>query len=58
MKLILLLSIILFSKIIFGQDRKIEKRVYANYREGKFDLAFQELEDLSSKFEENAFFHY
>jgi uncharacterized protein (TIGR02145 family) len=58
MKLILLLSFILFSIIVLGQTRKIEKRVYSNYREGKFDLALQELEDLSSKFEENAFFHY
>ena len=58
MKLILLLTFILFSIISFGQQRKIEKRVYSNYKEGKFDIALQELEDLKSKYEENAFFHY
>ena len=58
MKLIFLLTFILFSIISFGQQRKIEKRVYSNYKEGKFDIALQELEELKSKYEENAFFHY
>jgi len=58
MKLIFLFTFILFSIISFGQQRKIEKRVYSNYKEGKFDIALQELEELKSKYEENAFFHY
>ena len=50
--------LILISMNVFGQGRKIEKRVYSNFREGNLDLALEELEDLRSKYEENAFFHY
>ncbi len=55
---ILLLNFILISTIIFGQARKIDRKVYENYREGNLDLALQELEELKDKYDENAFFHY
>lgn len=58
MKYLFVFFFILISINVVGQWRKIEKRVYSNFREGKLDLALEELQDLHSKYEENSFFHY
>jgi uncharacterized protein (TIGR02145 family) len=42
----------------FSQERKIEKRVYSNFREGKLDLALTELDNLKDKYGDKSFFHY
>jgi hypothetical protein len=42
----------------FAQERKIEKNVYSNFREGKFDLALSELEGMRDKYGDKSFFHY
>ena len=59
MKMFLLMVVVFFStSTFFTQERKIEKFVYANFREGKLDIALQELENLRSKYEEKSFFNY
>ena len=60
------LNVVLFLIIIgcitsintFSQERKIEKRVYSNFREGKLDVALAELDNLYDKYNMKAFFYY
>ena len=42
----------------FSQERKIEKKVYSNFRDGKLDLALTELDNLKDKYGDKSFFHY
>ena len=37
----------------FSQERKIEKKVYSNFRDGKLDLALTELDNLKDKYGDN-----
>ncbi len=54
----ILLVNLLVSTSYFAQERKIEKNVYSNFREGKLDLALFELESLKDKYGDQSFFHY
>ncbi len=47
--------ILLISSSIIAQARKIEKHVYINFNQGNIDLALEELEKLSPKYETEAF---
>jgi len=53
-----LLINVLVSISTFSQERKIEKKVYSNFREGKLDLALFELESMRDKYGDKSFFHY
>ena len=41
-----------------SQNRKIEKKVYSNFREGKLDVALIELDNLYDKYNMKSFFYY
>jgi hypothetical protein len=55
---LLLLINVLVSFSSFAQERKIEKNVYSNFKEGKLDLALFELENMRDKYGDKSFFHY
>ena len=55
---LVLLVNFLVSISVFAQERKIEKNVYSNFRDGKLDLALNELEGMRDKYVEKSFFHY
>ena len=48
----------IFSINTFSQERKIEKRVYSNFRQGKLDVALTELDNLYDKYNMKSFFYY
>ena len=54
----LLLLDCIFSINAFSQERKIEKKVYSNFREGKLDVALTELDNLKDKYTDKSFFYY
>ncbi len=58
MKFFLTSLLILIAIVTFGQERKIEKKVYSNFRAGKLDVALTELESLHDKYKEESFFYY
>jgi hypothetical protein len=55
---LVLLVNLLVSISTFAQERKIEKNVYSNFREGKLELALDELEGMRDKYGDKSFFHY
>ena len=56
--LFLLIIGCIFSINTFSQERKIEKRVYSNFRQGKLDVALTELDNLYDKYNMKSFFYY
>ena len=54
----ILIIILNFSTFSFAQERKIEKKVYSNFREGKLDVALTELDNLKDKYTDKSFFYY
>ena len=55
---LLLFFIYFLSFKSFSQERKIEKKVYSNFREGKLDVALTELDNLYDKYNMKSFFYY
>jgi uncharacterized protein (TIGR02145 family) len=55
---ILITLFIVLVHVGFTQERKIEKRVLSNFKEGKLDVALAELEALREKYSEYSFYHY
>ncbi len=55
---LLLFFIYFLSFKSFSQERKIEKKVYSNFREGKLDVALSELDNLYDKYNMKSFFYY
>ena len=56
--LFLLIIGCIFSINTFSQERKIEKRVYSNFRQGKLDVALTELDKLYDKYNMKSFYYY
>ncbi len=58
MQKILITLFIVLVHVGFTQGRKIEKRVLSNFKEGKLDVALEELEAMREKYSEYSFYHY
>ena len=56
-KIVFLLPFFVFTTVL-AQERKIEKKVYNNFKDGKIDLAYSELTDMREKYEKYSFYHY
>lgn len=56
-KIALLITFFVFTTLI-AQERKIEKKVFNNYKEGKLNDALSELYELEENYAEKAFYHY
>ena len=58
MQKILITLFIVLVHVGFTQERKIEKRVLFNFKEGKLDVALEELDAMREKYSEYSFYHY
>ena len=58
MQKILITLFIVLVHVGFTQERKIEKRVLSNFKEGKLDVALEELDAMREKYSKYSFYHY